>query len=110
MAPLPKKCGHIHRWKTFGGNAKGGHNSAPLAAYPQPMCAYIAMNILDDFMKIFPASCGWGISSSTKRGVTFVNLEGEDDQPSPSSRTVDIAGNSLNSDAVSVKEMTKKVG
>ena len=47
--PLPRYCGHSHGTATIGRNADGGYNVSPTAAYPEPMCRWLAARIYDDW-------------------------------------------------------------
>ena len=47
--PLPRFCGHSHGVQTIGKNKSGGFNVSPTAAYPEPMCRWIADRIYDDW-------------------------------------------------------------
>lgn len=39
--PLPRDCGHAFRQKMIGRNARGGFHTAPTAAHPPGMCAFL---------------------------------------------------------------------
>ena len=49
--PLPRHCGHSHKTATIGKNKAGGFNVSPTAAYPPPICEWIANLIYEDWKK-----------------------------------------------------------
>ncbi|MDE0916488.1 MAG: hypothetical protein OSB57_15045 [Planctomycetota bacterium] len=49
--PLPRYCGHNHKAKTIGRSSEGGFNISPTAAYPGPMCIWLAELIYEDWKK-----------------------------------------------------------
>ena len=48
--PLPRYCGHNHKQKTIGTDEQGGFHTSPTAAYPPPMCEWIATKIYRDWV------------------------------------------------------------
>ena len=48
--PLPRYCGHNHKQRTIGTNDEGGFHTSPTAAYPPPMCEWIALKIYTDWL------------------------------------------------------------
>ena len=53
--PLPDTCGHKHSQPMIGRNRRGGFNTAPAAAYPDPMCEFLAQIIFDDWVNSLPS-------------------------------------------------------
>ena len=60
IGPLPHDCGHRHRQRMIGRSRKGGFNTSPTAAYPDGMCLFIALRILDDFIHNASTTFGRG--------------------------------------------------
>jgi hypothetical protein len=53
--PLPRECGHRHGRPMIGTNEKGGFHTSPTAAYPPPMCSFIAERIFNDWRQSLSA-------------------------------------------------------
>ena len=51
--PLPRYCGHWHKQQTIGKDKSGGFNTSPTAAYPEPMCEWLAQSIYADWKASF---------------------------------------------------------
>ena len=68
LGPLPRHCGHRHREKMIGRTKEGGFNTSPTAAYPDGMCQFLAVRIINDFLQSAPTF--GGVSVAHRRAQT----------------------------------------